>query len=87
MGGANADDEYGEEDDEADKGDESERKPKEKPVVPEFNREEFLKKWLEENPVIEIPSDEAEVKDTDWVLTEEQEQEIINNFLKGKEEN
>jgi hypothetical protein len=27
----------------------------ERPEIPIFNRDEFLKKWLEENPIIEIP--------------------------------
>lgn len=78
-------DEYGEEDDEGDRGDDTERKPKEKPAVPVFNRDEFIKRWLEENPVIEIPSDQEEEKDTDWILTEEEEQTLVANYLKERE--
>ena len=85
-------DEYGEEDDETDnskiiEGGEPDAKiVKEKPVVPVFNKDEFLKKWLEENPVIEIPSETDGEKDTDWVLSEEDEQAILNSVL-SKEQN
>lgn len=64
----NVEDEYGEEDDEEEKVKEEEVKPKEKPVVPVFNREEFLKKWLEENPKIEIPEEGNEEVDSDWQI-------------------
>ena len=45
--------EYGNEDED----DEKDHKPKEKPVVPEFNQEEFLNKWNEDNPEVEIPDE------------------------------
>lgn len=44
-----ANDEYGEEDDE-DEG--ADKKSKEKPVMPEFNEEEFMEKWNEDNPPV-----------------------------------
>ena len=45
--------EYGKEDED----DDAEQKPKEKPLMPEFNEEEFMTKWLEENPEIDIPEE------------------------------
>jgi hypothetical protein len=61
------------------------KKNKEKPTVPVFNKEEFLKKWLEDNPVIEIPAATEPENDADWVLTEEEEQAMITNYLSGKD--
>jgi hypothetical protein len=52
--------------------------------MPVFNKEEFLKKWLEENPVIEIPPEYVPEPDTDWSLTEEEEQSIVNTFIGSK---
>lgn len=78
-------DEYGEEEDDEEKAQESDRKKQqEKPVVPVFNREEFLKKWLEENPPIEVPSEEEPERDADWILSDDEEQSLVNSFLKGK---
>ena len=80
-------DEYGEEDEEADDSRvEEEQKPKEKPVMPVFDKEDFIKRWLEDNPVIEIPSEEAVENDADWVLTEEEEQAVLQGYL-SKEQN
>ena len=84
---ANGDDDYGEEDDEDEKPSKDvEEKPKEKPVVPVFNREEFLKKWLEENPKIEIPEAGNEEIDTDWVLNPGELQGLLLAFL-SKDQN
>ena len=52
--------------------------------MPVFNKEEFLKKWLEENPVIDIPPEYVPEVDADWTLTEEEEQTIINTFNASK---
>jgi len=52
--------------------------------MPVFNKEEFLKKWLEENPVIEIPPEYVPEPDADWSLTEEEEQSIVNTFIGSK---
>lgn len=51
-------DDYGGEgeDDDEKPSPKDEKEVREKPEMPVFNKEEFLKKWLEENPVIEIPS-------------------------------
>jgi len=51
-----------------------------------FKRDEFLKRWLEENPVIEIPPEATKENDTDWILTEEEEQALVSNFNKDKGE-
>ena len=56
----------------------------ERPEMPVFNKEEFLKKWLEENPVIEIPPEYVPEPDADWSLTEEEEQSIVNTFIGSK---
>ena len=52
--------------------------------MPVFNKEDFLKKWLEENPVIEIPPEYVPEVDADWVLTEEEEQTLVNTFIASK---
>jgi len=49
--------------------------------VPIFNREEFIKKWVEENPEIEIPKEPSDDKDTDWILTEEEEQQLLAGVM------
>lgn len=72
-------DEYGDEgDDDGDGGDEErrekEKKVKEKPVMPVFNKEEFLSKWDEEYPPISIPEEVQDEIDADWILTEEEEE-------------
>ncbi len=55
--------------------------------MPVFNKEEFLRKWLEENPVIEIPAEYVPEVDADWVLTEEEEQTLITTFLASQSNN
>lgn len=42
-------------------------------VMPEFNKEEFLKKWDEENPHLVIPPEVIPEYDRDWILSEEEE--------------
>ena len=74
------DEEYGEEQDDSRAEDESAR-PKERPFVPAFNKAEVLKRWLEDNPVIEIPSETQMEPDTDWVLTEEEEQALLAAYM------
>jgi hypothetical protein len=56
----------------------------ERPEMPMFNKEEFLKKWLEENQVIDIPPEYVPEADSDWSLTEEEEQSIVNTFIGSK---
>ena len=75
------DDDYGEEEDE-----EKEQVPKEKPVMPEFNKEEFLQKWEEENPPVIVPEPIEDDKDHDWYMTEEEEEQLIQQYFQSKEQ-
>ena len=52
--------------------------------MPMFNKEDFLKKWLEENQVIDIPLEYVPEPDADWSLTEEEEQSIVSTFIGSK---
>jgi hypothetical protein len=36
--------------------------------MPVFNKEEFLTKWLTDNPPINIPDDPVEEPDNDWIM-------------------
>ena len=72
---------YGDEEDGEGKEDEDDKKPKDKPIVPIFNKDEFIKKWLEENPVIERPHEAGVEVDCDWILTAEEEQALVSAFL------
>ena len=54
--------------------DEENEEPAEKqppPVMPVFNSEEFLAKWVHENPPVEIPDEVIEDLDNDWIYTPE----------------
>lgn len=82
-GGAQNDD-YGEEVDDDGGASAIDTRRQERPEMPVFNKEEFLKKWLEENPVIDIPPEYVPEVDADWTLTEEEEQTIINTFNASK---
>lgn len=79
-------DEYGEEDDEDEKVQKEEEKPKEKPLASVFNKEEFLKRWLDENPKIEIPEEGDEAQDADWQINPEELQVLLQAFL-AKDQN
>ena len=81
-------DEYGEEDEEDEKPakEEESARPKEKPAVPVFNKEEFLKKWLDENPKIEIPEEGADEDDVDWSIAPEELNTLLQAFL-AKDQN
>lgn len=76
-------DDYGEEGEGDDDGGKSaiDTRRQERPEMPVFNKEEFLRKWLEENPVIEIPPEYTPEVDADWVLTQEEEQSLVTTFL------
>jgi len=71
-------DEYGDEDGEEE---EVEKKPKEKPELPVFNEEEFLIKWDEENPPVLIPDEIQDEFDRDWVLNEEEEEALVQQYF------
>ena len=75
-------DEYGEEEEE---DGEKEKQLKEKPIMPEFNKHEYMQKWIEDNPIIEIPPHIVNDKDYDWVLSEEDEEALINQYFASKE--
>jgi len=53
-------------------------------VKPVFNREEYLAKWVEDNPVIEIPAEVVEDVDNDWELEEEEEDNLIRAWLEAR---
>lgn len=65
--------EYGEELDNEDE----DAADKEPPTLPEFNQAEFLEKFDEETPEIEIPAEVVDQIDNDWVLEESERDEII----------
>ena len=51
------------------------------PVMPVFNKEEFLAKWLSENPPVHIPDEPVEEPDNDWVLTQPELDALINSYF------
>lgn len=53
--------------------------------MPEFNQEEFLAKWAEENPEPVLPEDVVSDIDNDWILNEEEEEAVINGYFAAKE--
>ena len=55
--------------------------------MPVFNTEEFLTKWEEENPAVVIPPEVVDDLDKDWILTEEEEEQIIAQYFSARENN
>jgi hypothetical protein len=55
--------------------------------MPVFNAEEFLQKWDEDNPEILVSDDIDDDMDNDWVLQEDEEEQLINNYFQSKESN
>jgi hypothetical protein len=51
------------------------------PVMPVFNKEEFLAKWLTDNPTITIPEEPVEEPDNDWILTPAELETLINTYF------
>ena len=80
-------DEYG--DEEADEDDlaAKDKMPKEKPVMPEFNADEFLEKWVEDNPEPVLTEEVISDIDNDWILQEEEEDALIQAYFAAKEQN
>eukprot|EP00347_Sterkiella_histriomuscorum_P009020 403342835 len=80
-------DEYG--DEEADEDDlaSKDKMPKEKPVMPEFNADEFLEKWVEDNPEPVLTEEVISDIDNDWILQEEEEEALIQAYFAAKEQN
>ncbi len=54
------------------------------PQMPVFNKQDFLAKWLTENPVIEIPEAVADDVDNDWLVSPAEAEYHINVYF-GKE--
>lgn len=80
-------DDYGDEEvDEDDTGSGGKDKlPKEKPVMPVFNEDEFLEKWAEDNVEPQLPDEVIPDIDNDWVLLEEEEDALIQAYFAAKE--
>ena len=49
--------------------------------MPVFNKEEFLAKWLTDNPPINIPEEPVEEPDNDWILTPAELEALINSYF------
>lgn len=54
-------------------------------MLPVFNEKECQEKFDEENPEVEIPAEVIDEVYNDWVLTEEEELKLIEDFWTGKE--
>ena len=54
--------------------------------MPEFNKHEYLVKWLEENPEIVIPPVVIDDKDHDWYMNVEEEEQLIAQYYAMKGE-
>ena len=64
---------------------EEEKENQEPPVMPEFDKQEMEEKFDDENPPIEIPPEQEDDINNDWVLEEDQETELVNAFIAAKE--
>ena len=53
--------------------------------MPKFDKEEMEEKFDDENPPIEIPPEQEDDINNDWVLEEDQEAELVNAFIASKE--
>ena len=49
--------------------------------MPVFDVEEHLKKWEEDNAPVVIPDPIVDDKDNDWYMTEEEEEQLIQQYL------
>lgn len=77
-----ASEEYGEE-----RGsDQEEDEDKEPPVKPDFNERDVMEAFDAENPEVEIPAEVHDQVNNDWVLTEEEEAKLIEEYLATKHE-
>jgi hypothetical protein len=45
-----------------------------------------MEKWIEDNPEPQLPDDIVSDIDNDWVLTEEEEEALINGYFQAKQE-
>lgn len=64
----------------------SEEEEKEPPVKPEYNEHETIARFDEEHPEVEIPPEVVEPIHNDWVLTEEEEHRLIDEYWGIKEQ-
>ena len=51
------------------------------PQRPTFDEKYFLFNWNEEHPEIQIPDEIADDIDNDWVITQLQKEDVINEYL------
>ena len=65
---ADGGEDYGEEEEEEENGSKVNNEP---PTLPKFNQVEYLEKWDEENPDIEISAGMTSDTNNDWVLNED----------------
>lgn len=75
-------DEYGEEAGSA----AEEVEEKEPPVKPEYNEAEMLAKFDDDFPEIVIPPEVVDMVHNDWVLGEDEEAKLIDEYWQGKPE-
>ena len=54
--------------------------------MPVFQEKEYADKFDEENPEIEIPPVVVDEVHNDWILTEEEEAKLIDDYWIGKEQ-
>jgi hypothetical protein len=59
----------------------AEKEKEQPPVMPVFNKEEFLAKWLLENPQVEIPEEVKDDVDNDWVLSPSETEYLISTYF------
>ena len=52
--------------------------------MPLFNQKEAADKFDEDNPEVEIPPEVVDEIQNDWVLTEEEESKLIEDYWTGK---
>ena len=51
------------------------------PQRPTFDEKYFLFNWNEEHPEIQIPDEIADDIDNDWIITQLQKEDVINEYL------
>lgn len=54
-------------------------------MLPVFNREEAEEKFDDENAPIDIPEEQEDDINNDWLLTEDEEAQLIESFNGSKD--
>ena len=54
--------------------------------MPEFNLDDFLEKWVEDNPEPILPEEVVPDVDNDWILQPEEEEALIASYFAQKQE-